>query len=364
MSLDDVARVTKIQPRILERLETGRFDGLPAEVFVRGFVRSFARCVGLDEREALRRYAACAIGSQDLTPTVRALVEAMADLAPGSANAARATPRKMQAVEVIDLASPVVLAPPPAVLAAGAEQDAASEAPPGAEPDLGVAGVPCVASVATAVEPPGPDAQMARASEPVIESTIEPVAAVAEPAPSSEPAAGAPPVQSAGPGGSKKKRERRRKARAAAREAAAAAREPVATEAQASPVAAARVESPRSSASAPWRRLARRVSAAPAAPTRPSLVIDDADPESAERMQDERADGVEAMAPRRSFLPPILLDREDRSARQGGLTLAVILLLIAATLTLSYLMRRPSASGDGMTGREAPVLRVDTAWRS
>src|SRR5215813_9894508 len=78
MSLDDVAKVTKIQPRILERLEAGRIDGLPAEVFVRGFVRSFARCVGLDESEALRRYAACAIGSQDLTPTVRALVEAMA----------------------------------------------------------------------------------------------------------------------------------------------------------------------------------------------------------------------------------------------------------------------------------------------
>src|SRR3954467_15349290 len=112
MSLDDVARVTKIQPRILERLETGRLDGLPAEGFVRGFVRSFARCVGLDEREALQRYAACGLSSQDLTPTVRALVEAMADLAPGSATAARATPRKMQAVEVIDLAGPVVLAPP------------------------------------------------------------------------------------------------------------------------------------------------------------------------------------------------------------------------------------------------------------
>src|SRR5215212_6769417 len=54
MSLDDVARVTKIQPRILERLEAGKLDGLPAEVFVRGFIRSFARCVGLDEREALR----------------------------------------------------------------------------------------------------------------------------------------------------------------------------------------------------------------------------------------------------------------------------------------------------------------------
>ena len=47
MSLDDVAKVTKIQARILERLEAGKLEGLPADVFVRGFVRSFARCVGL-----------------------------------------------------------------------------------------------------------------------------------------------------------------------------------------------------------------------------------------------------------------------------------------------------------------------------
>ncbi|HUJ61656.1 MAG TPA: hypothetical protein VLX92_24295, partial [Kofleriaceae bacterium] len=85
----------------------------------------------------------------------------------------------------------------------------------------------------------------------------------------------------------------------------------------------------------------------------PSLVIDDADPDRAEREQDERAASERAV----TFLPPILLDREDRSARQGGLTLAVIILLIAATLTLSYLMRRPSVSGDGvtMTGTSATL---------
>jgi hypothetical protein len=116
---------------------------------------------------------------------------------------------------------------------------------------------------------------------------------------------------------------------------------------------------PAASHSAPWRRLVRRAPTASSASSRPSLVIDDADPESAERVQEERAGSADTLAPRRSFLPPILLDREDRSARQGGLTLAVILLLIAATLTLSYLMRRPSASGDGVTGREAPVQRAE-----
>jgi hypothetical protein len=106
--------------------------------------------------------------------------------------------------------------------------------------------------------------------------------------------------------------------------------------------------------SAPWRRptLLPR-------PTAPSLVIDDAAPEVAEREQDRRAVANDQRVV--SFLPPILLDRDDRSARQGGLTLAVIILLIAATLTLSYLMRRPSATGDGVTMRElvaAPITLV------
>jgi hypothetical protein len=379
MSLDDVAKVTKIQPRILERIEAGRLDGLPAEVFVRGFVRSFARCVGLDECEALRRYAACAIGSQDLTPTVRALVEAMADLAPGSATAVRATPRKMHAVEVIDLAGPVVLASPaesepsggpggmlaepspPAVAGAGAlvEADPAPAAP-----------VAAAAPLATAVEAPPahrevPDAQAASQAgapaEPIAASEPPPTVSGSPPA-ASEPATS--PVQAAPQTlASRKKRSRRRKAREAAAARAAAGAVPSAESCDAAsgddvsrePVAA----TPAAPQSAPWRRLVRRTPTASTAPSRPSLVIDDADPESAERVQEERAEHADTLAPRRSFLPPILLDREDRSARQGGLTLAVILLLIAATLTLSYLMRRPSASGDGMTGREAPVQRAE-----
>jgi cytoskeleton protein RodZ len=369
MSLDDVAKVTKIQPRILERLEAGKLDGLPAEVFVRGFVRSFARCVGLDEREALRRYAACALGSQGLTPTVRALVEVMVDLAPGSASAARATPRKMQAVEVIDLAGPVVLTPP-------ADPDPASAASPASVDPPGSRGTEAdappvaelAAPIATAVEAPAPEAPAAQAVEPTELPSSEP--ASSEPAPEAPAPAAA--VQVAPPAfTSKKRRSRRRKARAVAAAeaphgAAGVPREPLAVGA---PPTASQVVAPLAAEAVepgapwqpkppgvPWRRLSRRV---PAAPVRPSLVIDDADPESAERVQEERTERAGTLAPRRSFLPPILLDREDRSARQGGLTLAVILLLIAATLTLSYLMRRPSASGDGMTGREAPTQRAE-----
>ena len=55
-TIEDVARVTRIQQRTLERLEGGRFDELPADVFVRGFIRNYARCVGIDADEALARY--------------------------------------------------------------------------------------------------------------------------------------------------------------------------------------------------------------------------------------------------------------------------------------------------------------------
>ena len=94
--------------------------------------------------------------------------------------------------------------------------------------------------------------------------------------------------------------------------------------------------------SIPWTRPAMT---APMMPLIPTLVIDDSDPESAERDLVDRDDDK---APRRSLIPSILLENDDRG-RQGGLTLAVIILLIAATLTLSYLMRRPGAGGDGMT---------------
>ncbi|HEX6200497.1 MAG TPA: helix-turn-helix domain-containing protein, partial [Thermoanaerobaculia bacterium] len=46
---------TKISLRYLEALEQERFDLLPAKVFARGFLRQYARYVGLDPDEAVNR---------------------------------------------------------------------------------------------------------------------------------------------------------------------------------------------------------------------------------------------------------------------------------------------------------------------
>src|SRR5262245_35039995 len=58
LTIADVSRATKIKEAQLERLEAAQMDALPAEVFVVGFIKAYAREVGIDSSEALRRYRA------------------------------------------------------------------------------------------------------------------------------------------------------------------------------------------------------------------------------------------------------------------------------------------------------------------
>lgn len=53
-----MADITKIQPTFLAYLEEERFEELPAEVYVRGFLRIYARELRLDEEAILSGYAA------------------------------------------------------------------------------------------------------------------------------------------------------------------------------------------------------------------------------------------------------------------------------------------------------------------
>jgi transcriptional regulator with XRE-family HTH domain len=56
ISLDDIAERTKISRRYLEAIEEERYDRLPGETFVRGFIRSYAQSIGLDPDDALLIY--------------------------------------------------------------------------------------------------------------------------------------------------------------------------------------------------------------------------------------------------------------------------------------------------------------------
>ena len=58
ITLDEIARSTKIGKRHLEALEREDFDALPGGIFNKGFVRAYARFLGLDEDQAVADYVA------------------------------------------------------------------------------------------------------------------------------------------------------------------------------------------------------------------------------------------------------------------------------------------------------------------
>jgi cytoskeleton protein RodZ len=56
-ALREVADQTRISVRYLESIENDDYSALPGGVFNKGFVKAFARYVGIDEKEALDDYA-------------------------------------------------------------------------------------------------------------------------------------------------------------------------------------------------------------------------------------------------------------------------------------------------------------------
>src|SRR5712691_11667423 len=62
ISLKEIADATKISKRFLEAIERNDHRTLPAPVFTRGFVREYARYLGLNAEEMVNRYNFAAAG--------------------------------------------------------------------------------------------------------------------------------------------------------------------------------------------------------------------------------------------------------------------------------------------------------------
>jgi len=58
LSFDDVSNVIKISPRMLKAIEEEQYDQLPGGVFNKGFIRSYAKHLGLDPEESVNEYLA------------------------------------------------------------------------------------------------------------------------------------------------------------------------------------------------------------------------------------------------------------------------------------------------------------------
>src|ERR1035441_657076 len=72
VSLDDIADGTKIGTRLLRALEQEHFDLLPGGIFNKGFVRAYAKYLGLNEEEAVTDYLEAA---GETTPDPRVIAE-------------------------------------------------------------------------------------------------------------------------------------------------------------------------------------------------------------------------------------------------------------------------------------------------
>jgi len=59
ITLRHISDVTKIHIKYLEALESNQFEVLPAEAFTKGFLRSYAKCIGIDPDEAVLVYKQC-----------------------------------------------------------------------------------------------------------------------------------------------------------------------------------------------------------------------------------------------------------------------------------------------------------------
>jgi cytoskeleton protein RodZ len=57
IALEQVAAATKVNLRILENIEEDRFSELPAKPFLKGFVGSYARFIGLDPNEVWKKFS-------------------------------------------------------------------------------------------------------------------------------------------------------------------------------------------------------------------------------------------------------------------------------------------------------------------
>src|SRR3982751_5606428 len=53
LSLEELARVTRVARSYLEALENDAFTSLPAPVFTRGFIRAYCQAVGVPADDAL-----------------------------------------------------------------------------------------------------------------------------------------------------------------------------------------------------------------------------------------------------------------------------------------------------------------------
>lgn len=77
ISLDQIVATTKIGRRLLLALEDEQFDLLPGGIFNKSYVRAYAKCIGIDEDEAVAQYLEAA---HEAPPDARVIAQQHASI--------------------------------------------------------------------------------------------------------------------------------------------------------------------------------------------------------------------------------------------------------------------------------------------
>ncbi len=56
MEIGDISNLTRINIRYLRAIEEGEFYRLPGDIYVRGYIREYARCLGVPYPDAISEY--------------------------------------------------------------------------------------------------------------------------------------------------------------------------------------------------------------------------------------------------------------------------------------------------------------------
>ncbi len=56
VEIDDISNMTLINLRYLKAIEEGEFCRVPGDIYVRGYIREYARCLGIPFSDAIREY--------------------------------------------------------------------------------------------------------------------------------------------------------------------------------------------------------------------------------------------------------------------------------------------------------------------
>jgi cytoskeleton protein RodZ len=84
ISLAEVAARTKVPQGSLQLIEAGKIDDLPADVFVRGFIRSYARSVGIGDAGPLGLFEEARASRRRIDEALAATPSAHTGDGPGS----------------------------------------------------------------------------------------------------------------------------------------------------------------------------------------------------------------------------------------------------------------------------------------